>query len=72
MTRRKYTPEMKMQIVKEAIETGNGSIVARRHDISSSPVNRWVRTYKKYGTLIRKKDSCKQTEVTILHKNTKQ
>lgn len=51
MTRRKYTPEMKMQIVKEAMETGNGSIVARRHDISSSLVNRWVRTYKKYGTL---------------------
>lgn len=45
-----------MQIVKKAIKTENGSIVAQRHDISSSIVNRWVRTYKKYGTLYPKKE----------------
>ena len=50
MNRKHYSPEMKMQIVKEALETGNASIVARRHDIASSLVARWVRCYKQYGT----------------------
>jgi len=49
MTRKQYSPEMKMQIVKEAIETGNASIVARRHDIAPSLVARWTRCYKRYG-----------------------
>ena len=39
-----------MQIVKEAMETGNASIVARRHDIAPSLVARWTRYYKQYGT----------------------
>lgn len=39
-----------MQIVKEAIETGNASIVARRHDIAPSLVARWTRYHKQYGT----------------------
>lgn len=44
-----------MQIVKEAMETGNNSIVARKHDIASSLVNRWVKNYKKYGTFYPRK-----------------
>lgn len=39
-----------MQIVKETMETGNASIVARRHDIAPSLVTRWVRCHKQYGT----------------------
>lgn len=35
--------------MKEALETGNGAIVARRHDLSASMVNRWIREYRKYG-----------------------
>jgi len=50
LTKKQYPPEIKMQIVKEAMETGNASIVARKHDISASLVNRWVRNYKKHGT----------------------
>lgn len=30
-------------MVKEAVEVGNASIVARKHDLSMSMVNRWVR-----------------------------
>ncbi|MQL51625.1 transposase [Desulfofundulus thermobenzoicus] len=51
MTRKKYSPEQKMQIVKEAMETGNASIVGRRYDVAPSLISRWVRTYKKHGTL---------------------
>lgn len=50
MTRKQYPPEIKMQIVKEAMETGNASIVARRHNIAASLVARWVRCYKRHGT----------------------
>jgi len=56
MTRKQYSPEMKMQIVKEAIETGNASIVARRHDIAPSLVARWTRCYKRYGNFYPQKD----------------
>ena len=48
-TRRRHSAETKLRVVKEALETGNGSIVARRHDLSSSMVNRWVRQYQQYG-----------------------
>ena len=43
MKRKKYSKEFKTQVVKEAVEVGNASIVARKHDLSSSMVNRWVR-----------------------------
>lgn len=43
MQRQKYPPELKQQIIKEAIEVENGSLVARKHDLSQAIVNRWVR-----------------------------
>ena len=48
-TRRRHSTETKLRIVKEVLETGNGSIVARRHGLSASMVNRWVRQYQQYG-----------------------
>ena len=45
MTRKKYTEEVKAQIIKEAIETCNAALVARRHNIHSSIVNRWVKEH---------------------------
>lgn len=56
MNRKHYSPEMKMQIVKEALETGNASIVARRHDIAPSLVARWTRCYKRYGAFYPEKE----------------
>jgi transposase-like protein len=46
MTRKKYSDEFKQQIVKEAIETGNMSLVARQHEIAKSMVAKWVKQYK--------------------------
>jgi transposase-like protein len=40
MQRQKYPPELKQQIIKEAIEVGKGSLVARKHDLSQAIVNR--------------------------------
>lgn len=35
-----------MQVVKEALETGNSSLVARRNELNSGIVSRWVREYQ--------------------------
>ena len=40
------SPEEKKQIIKEALETGNSSIVARKHNITPSAVARWVKESK--------------------------
>ncbi|ASS90019.1 transposase [Aeribacillus pallidus] len=51
MTRTKHSKEFKLQVIKEAQETGNNSLVARRYELNSNMVSRWVREYKdgKYG-----------------------
>ncbi len=43
MKRKRYSPEFKSQVVKDAVEVGNASIVARRHGLSVHMVSRWVR-----------------------------
>jgi transposase len=43
---KRHSEEFKKQVVKEALETGNSSIVGRKHNISPSIVARWVRTEK--------------------------
>ena len=59
MAKKQYSPEMKMQIVKEAMETGNASLVARRDDLDLAPslVARWTRCYKRYGTFYPQKEA---------------
>ena len=49
MVRRQFTREQKLQIVREVLETGSASMVARRHDIRDSIVSRWVRKFKELG-----------------------
>jgi transposase-like protein len=51
MQRNTYTPEFKQQIIKEAIETGNCTIVARRYDVNPNVLARWVREYKNNGSI---------------------
>jgi len=38
MKRKRYSPKFKLKVVKEAIETGTASIVARNHQLGSSMV----------------------------------
>jgi len=52
LTKKQYSPEMRMQIVKETMETGNASVVARRHEVVPSLVARWARCYKRKGTAL--------------------
>src|SRR5699024_1729970 len=46
MTRTKHSKEFKIQVVKEAMETGKTSVVARRYDLNANMVTRWIREYK--------------------------
>lgn len=46
MRRKRYTQEFKGQVIKEAMETGNSAIVARRYELSGGLVARWVRDFK--------------------------
>ncbi|MDE8565762.1 transposase [Anoxybacillus rupiensis] len=46
MKRRKHSKEFKLQVVKEALEVGNKALVARRYDLSSNLVQRWVKAYE--------------------------
>ncbi|MFD2672225.1 transposase [Marinicrinis sediminis] len=43
MKRQKYAREFKLQVVKEALETGNTTLVSRRYELSRNMVQRWVR-----------------------------
>ena len=40
------SPEEKKQIIKEAVETGNSSLVARKYNVTPSAVARWVKENK--------------------------
>lgn len=46
MERRKFSTEFKEQVVRECLETGNISIVARRHDLRPNLVSKWVRQHR--------------------------
>ncbi|WP_209125128.1 transposase [Alkalihalobacillus sp. BA299] len=46
MKRSSYSKEFKVKVVKEAIETGNKSLIARRYVLSVGLVHRWVVEYE--------------------------
>jgi len=39
----KYSVELKTQVVKEARDTGNATMVARRHGVPAATVYSWIR-----------------------------
>ncbi|MBC7082907.1 MAG: transposase [Firmicutes bacterium] len=48
MTRRRYTEEQKLAVVREAVETGNCAVVGRRHGIAENLVSR-LRQFRALG-----------------------
>jgi transposase-like protein len=46
MGAKRHPEEFKKQVIKEALETGNSSLVGRKYNISPSIVARWVRAVK--------------------------
>lgn len=49
--KKKYSDELKEQIIKECQETGNVAIVARRHNISPNTIHTWLKKYRKTGSV---------------------
>lgn len=49
MTRTHYPAEFKLRVIREALEVGNHSEVARRHEVHPTMVGRWVRAYRRDG-----------------------
>jgi len=45
--RKRYTEEFKQQVIKEAMETDNSAVVARRYELNTNMVARWVREFKR-------------------------
>ena len=45
MERKRYSKEFKLQIIKEALESNNTALVARRYELNANMVHRWIREY---------------------------
>ena len=39
----KYSEDLKAQVIKESTETGNATMVARRHQVPAGTVYSWIR-----------------------------
>jgi transposase len=46
VNRKRYTQEFKQSVVKEATDVGNAAQVARRHDITTNMIYRWMKQAK--------------------------
>jgi len=42
MARVVYSQELKDQVIKESIETGNATLVAKKHNIPQKTVHNWI------------------------------
>ncbi|QSO45469.1 transposase [Alicyclobacillus mengziensis] len=45
MERRNFSAQFKQQIVRECSETGNVTLVARKHALNANMVRRWIRQF---------------------------
>lgn len=46
MKSKKYTDDFKTQLIKEALETGNATLVSDRHKIPQKTLNNWMIKYQ--------------------------
>lgn len=49
------TNELKMQIIQEALEVGNCTLVAKKHGMNSKTLNRWVLQIKNKDSITESK-----------------
>jgi len=64
MERRNFSTQFKQQLVRECIETGNVSLVARKHDLNANMVRRWVKQASGGGGKLSGKTKGVATHVT--------
>lgn len=64
MERRNFSLQVKQQIVKECQETGNVSLVCRKHELNPNMVRRWVKQAAENGGKLPGKNKGVATHVT--------
>ncbi len=64
MERRNFSAQFKQQIVRECSDTGNASLVARKHDLNANVVRRWVKQANQNGGKLSGKTNGQATHVT--------
>lgn len=69
---KRYPEEFKRQIVKEVGETGNATLVARKHDLVPGTVTRWVRESKKNNKLTQNNHYISNTNSDSIEKENEQ
>lgn len=47
--RKKYTPQFKFNLAKEAIKTGNLSEISRKYDVGVNVISNWVKHLEEQG-----------------------
>ena len=48
-TRKKYTPQFKFNLAKEAIKTGNLSAISRKYDVGVNVISVWAKHLEEQG-----------------------
>ena len=48
-TRRKHTPQFKYNLAKEAIKTGNLSVISRKYGVGVNTISTWVKHLEEQG-----------------------
>jgi transposase len=64
MERRNFSTQFKQQIVRECQETGNVSLVCRKHELNVNMVRRWVKQASQSGGKMPGKTKGVATHVT--------
>lgn len=61
----RHSKDFKLQVVKEALETGNKAAVARRYEIAPNMLHRWTKEYEagKFGDVSLEGISSLETKV---------
>jgi transposase len=65
MQRRNFSVQFKQQIVRECSETGNVSLVARKHELNANMVHRWIKQVSQSGGKLSGKSKGVATHVTV-------
>jgi len=64
MERRNFSTQFKQQIVRECEETGNVSLVGRKHELNANMIRRWVKQASQRGGKMPGKTKGVATHVT--------
>lgn len=54
--KRKFTEEDRMKFVLEALEYGSNEAVAKKYDLNSAVLSRWLNSYRRYGVTLMPKE----------------